>query len=298
MCARAWIAIALLGIGGFAASAGGDSGSCRIGAGDLLHVQVWREPDLSGELRVVEDGTVRHVLVGSVPAAGHTCDQVAEELRERLERDYLREARVLVRVRESVRQQAAVLGAVARPGSHPVRPEMRLLDLLLAAGGPTPDAASQATLLRFGEPAPGEALPEPGERAPREQLRIDLDALLHQGAAEHNPPLRAGDVLVVERRSEDGASLATAEGRVRIVGEVARPGSYSLAEAPTLLDALLAAGGLSEWAAGNRARLVRGSGDERIEERIRLDDVARGRAGAENLELQDGDLLVVPESYF
>lgn len=270
----------------------------RIGPGDRVHVEVWREPDLSGEVRVGDDGTLQHVLAGAVPAAGRSCEQVAEELRGRLERDYLREARVVVRLRESTRHKAALLGAVARPGSHPVRPGMRLLDLLLAGGGPSPDAGDRATLLRFGEPKPGETLPQPGERAPREQLAIDLAALLREGRADQNPPVQAGDVLVVARRSEAGAAPALDEARVRVVGEVVRPGTYVLRQASTALDALLAAGGFSEWAAGNRARLVRGEGEARTEERIRLEDLVRGRDGVENVELRDGDLLVVPESFF
>ncbi len=270
----------------------------RIGPGDRLDVQVWREADLSGEHLVGEDGSLQHVLAGSLPAAGRTLDELADALRESLERDYLREARVVVRLLESVRRRAALLGAVAQPGSHPVRPGMRLLDLLLAGGGTAPDAAGQATLLRFGEPAPGESLPRPGEREPLDQIVIDLDALLGRGAAAQNPPVRAGDVLVVARRSEAGGAVSAGEPRVRIVGEVTRPGSYPLREAPTAIDALLAAGGLGEWAAGNRARLVRGEGAERTELRIRLQDLVRGREGAENLTLRDGDLLVVPESFF
>ena len=60
----------------------------------------------------------------------------------------------------------------------------------------------------------------------------------------------------------------------------------------------LAAGGLSEYAAGNRARLVRGEGAAREETRIRLGDVLQGRTDAANIELRDGDIIVVPESFF
>jgi hypothetical protein len=54
----------------------------------------------------------------------------------------------------------------------------------------------------------------------------------------------------------------------------------------------------SEESAGNRARLVRGDGAARVETRIRLGDVLKGREGAENIELRDGDMIVVPESFF
>jgi polysaccharide export outer membrane protein len=109
--------------------------------------------------------------------------------------------------------------------------------------------------------------------------------------------LAPGDLLVIGAK-ERAVSAPPPVGRVRVVGEVERPGSYPLADAATVLDALLAAGGLSEYAAGNRARLVRGKGAARVETRIRLGDVLEGRGESENIELRDGDMIVVPESFF
>ena len=66
----------------------------------------------------------------------------------------------------------------------------------------------------------------------------------------------------------------------------------------TLLDAVLVAGGLTEYGAGNRARLIRGEGAARSETRIRIGDLLDGRENAENPALRAGDLIVVPESFF
>ena len=63
-------------------------------------------------------------------------------------------------------------------------------------------------------------------------------------------------------------------------------------------DAVLLAGGLTEYAAGNRARIVRGSGERRTETRVRLGDLMSGSADAQNVELKDGDLVVIPQSFF
>src|SRR5271157_2407927 len=67
-----------------ATTARADAGPERIAPGDTIDVQVWQEADLSGPLHVDEDGTVSHVLLGRVAAAGKTCDELAEELRARL----------------------------------------------------------------------------------------------------------------------------------------------------------------------------------------------------------------------
>jgi polysaccharide export outer membrane protein len=269
----------------------------RIGPGDVIEVHVWREPDLSGSYRIGPDGFLHHVLAGAVPASGSDIEELTGRLRETLERDYLREARVSISLVESARRRASVVGAIARPGGYPLREDMRVLELVFAAGGVSEFAGSRAKLLRDASPG-GAAVPAPGGgQAPRQEIPIDLAALLSGSDLSGNLILAPGDVLVISAE-QPVASAAPPKGRVRVVGEVERPGSYPLSDAPTVLDALLAAGGLSEYAAGNRARLVRGAGTARVETRIRLGHVLEGREDSENIELRDGDMIVVPESFF
>lgn len=295
---RRTFALGLLLCAAFVASArGAEASPYRVGPGDVLHVEVWNEPDLSGDLRVDDSGAIHPALVGTLPAADRTCKEIAAQLAKILGREYLREARVVVTLRSSARRRAAVLGAVVHPGTQQLHPGMHLLDLLLAAGGPSPDADSRATLLRFGEPGPGEPAEALGSRAPRKRLRIDLGALLSKGDPAQNPAVEPGDVLVVARRAED-AEPGGLVGSVRVVGEVKHPGRYPLSKAPTALDAVLAAGGFTDFAAGNRARLVRHDAGKREVKSLPLDDIVKGRPGAHNVTLHDGDLLVVPESYF
>jgi len=274
------------------------AGAYRIGIGDVLDVTIWREPDLSGRYTIDASGSLPHVLAGPVPAKGATLVELRSRLVEQLERDYLREARIGVSLVESARRKASILGAVSSPGLYALGEEMRVLELIFAAGGVTDRAADSAMLMRFDPPSPGQVGPA-GAR-PRVRIHVDLEALLERGDLTQNPIVTPGDVLVVSSAPGGVGAPPPADeaGRVRVVGEVERPGSYSLGEAPTVLDALLAAGGLSEYASANRARLVRGQGEQRSETRLRLKDVMHGNAGAENLELRDGDLIVVPESFF
>jgi polysaccharide export outer membrane protein len=282
----------------FAAAARADVSAARIVAGDTVDVQVWQEPDLSGAFRVEDDGALNHVLLGRVPAEGRTVEELADDLRSRLEQSYLRAPRVVVSLQHSARRTASVLGPVERPGAYPVREPMRVLDLLVAAGGLSEGAGSTAVLLRNGPAAHGVAA-APAESGASGPVELDLKALLRGGDASANPPVAPGDVLIVSRSSAGAASMPDGPmQRVRVVGEVARPGTYALGQAPTLLDAVLLAGGLTEYAAGNRARLVRGDGHARLEERIHLDDLLDGDEDASNVELRDGDLIVVPQAFF
>ena len=88
--------------------------------------------------------------------------------------------------------------------------------------------------------------------------------------------------------------------QVRIVGATAKPASIPYRANMTLLDAMIAVGGLSEYAAGNRAKLVRydrNTGKQR-EFKIRLGDLLKSGDISANVRLEPGDVIIIPESMF
>lgn len=86
--------------------------------------------------------------------------------------------------------------------------------------------------------------------------------------------------------------------QVRVIGQVGEPQAVPYREGMTVLDAVLAAGGLGEFAAGNRAKIVRKEGDKEREIRVKLDDLVNKGRMDQNLALKPGDVLVVPETIF
>ncbi len=86
--------------------------------------------------------------------------------------------------------------------------------------------------------------------------------------------------------------------QVKVIGQVKTPESLPFHDGMTVLDAVLAAGGLSEFAAGNRARLVRQDHGKETEIKIKLDDLMNKGDIKQNLPLMPGDILVVPETRF
>jgi polysaccharide export outer membrane protein len=86
--------------------------------------------------------------------------------------------------------------------------------------------------------------------------------------------------------------------QVKIIGQVVRPQAIAFREGMTVLDAVLAVGGLAPFASGNRAKLVRTVNGKPTEIRLRLDDLVNKGEMRHNLELKPGDVLVVPESMF
>jgi polysaccharide export outer membrane protein len=85
---------------------------------------------------------------------------------------------------------------------------------------------------------------------------------------------------------------------VKIIGQVAKPQALPFREGITALDAVLAVGGLAPFAAGNRAKIVRTENGKQRELHIKLDDIINRGDMKQNVLLQPGDVLVVPESRF
>lgn len=87
--------------------------------------------------------------------------------------------------------------------------------------------------------------------------------------------------------------------KVTVIGQVATPGPVAFKEGMTVLDALLAAGGLGQFAAGNRTKLVRkDASGKTTEKKIKAEDLVKKGKLKENMPVRAGDLLIVPESYF
>ncbi|GBD44695.1 Polysialic acid transport protein KpsD [bacterium HR40] len=86
--------------------------------------------------------------------------------------------------------------------------------------------------------------------------------------------------------------------RVRVVGEAAKPQSLVWRPGMTALDAIIEAGGLTEFAAGNRSVLVRRQNGEAVRYRLRLADLLQEGDVAANPELLPGDVIIVPQALF
>lgn len=84
--------------------------------------------------------------------------------------------------------------------------------------------------------------------------------------------------------------------QVRVVGQVRQPAPLAYRQGMTVLDALLAVGGLGDFAAGNRAKIVRTTDGKTQEIRVKADDLVNKGDMSQNRELKPGDVLVVPES--
>ena len=105
-----------------------------IGAGDALNVHVWKEPTLSGTVKVRPDGFITLPLVNEVQVVGLTTGQLRKILEEKY-KDYTIDPFVTIRVEGIASSEVFLVGQVGRPGAFPLNGNETLLQILTRAGG-------------------------------------------------------------------------------------------------------------------------------------------------------------------
>jgi polysaccharide export outer membrane protein len=164
----------------------------RIGVDDRVQVSVWRNPELSATVPVRPDGKISLPLVGDVPAAGRTAEEVGADVRQRLE-TYVRDPQVAVILTElrsnEYLSRVRVTGAVRQPVSITYRQGMTVLDAVLAAGGPTEFASADRTELYRKD---GSAT---------RTFDVRLGKIMKKGELGTNFPVQPGDIIAVPERA-------------------------------------------------------------------------------------------------
>ena len=86
--------------------------------------------------------------------------------------------------------------------------------------------------------------------------------------------------------------------QIRVIGQATRPQALPYRKDMSLMDVLIAVGGVTEFAAGNRATIIRNIDGKQQKLPVRLDDLIKDGDISANLSMRPGDILVVPESFF
>ena len=164
----------------------------KIGVGDALAVNVWRNPELSLNVPVRPDGKISMPLIGDIMAADLTTEQLSKNITESLA-TYIRSPQVTVIVANpsssDFQRRVRITGAVTNPQSLPYREGMTVLDLVLLAGGPNQYASANKAKLY---------------RKVNNELKvypIKLDDLINDGDVETNYALQPSDIVTVPERS-------------------------------------------------------------------------------------------------
>jgi polysaccharide export outer membrane protein len=106
----------------------------RLGPGDVIHVFVFKEPELTVDVPVRPDGKVSLPLIGELSASGKTALELQKEVSQKLTQ-YIAEPSVNVIVKEINSAQVSVLGEVKTPGMYKIKDRATVLDAIAMAGG-------------------------------------------------------------------------------------------------------------------------------------------------------------------
>ncbi|ODU12576.1 MAG: polysaccharide export protein EpsE [Thiobacillus sp. SCN 64-35] len=206
----------------------------RMGTGDVLHITVYGQPDLTTDARVSETGTITFPLIGDVKMADITPAQGETEIAQRLSKGgFIIKPFVTLNVVQYRSQHISVLGRVNRPGQYTLEKISRVTDALALAGGIIIDGADTVTLVRTRD----------GKTTYHD---IDMVALFKPGGEASNELIQDGDIINVARQP-----------MFYIYGEVQRPGAFRLEQNMSVVQALSQGGGLTQRGTQRGIKILR-----------------------------------------
>ena len=249
-----------------------------LGTEDLIEVTVFEVPDLNRTVRIAESGTIALPLIGEMPAAGLTPRELESEIRDLLAAGYVKDPHVSVFVQEHGSKQVSVLGAVGKPGVYQMLGPRTLLQVLAQAGGLTSESGTEIYVIRA---APGGG---------HDRIPVEIDALVTSSDPSLNLSIEPGDVVSVPA---DRMISIFVDGAVRTPGRLEQPASREI----TLMQAVAKAGGGAERANLKKVQVIRkDAGGRQATLVVDLHKVRKGEVP--DPVLADGDVVVVPESFF
>ena len=204
----------------------------KLGPGDAVRVTVFQQPDLTTEARIAERGTITVPLVGEVKVQGMSLAEAGKKIAGEFERgQFLKNPQVHVSLTTLRSSQVSVLGLVARPGRYALDDtSAHLADVIAAAGGIATGGGDTVTVLRAGK-----------------DYKVDMLAKPFK--------LQGGDTVHVERAPV-----------FYIYGEVARSGAYPVLPNMTVMQAIVAGGGITPRGSERRLKLRRSGADGKLVE--------------------------------
>ena len=249
--------------------------SLPISYGDLIEVTVFDTAELSGSLRVNQQGEVVLPLGGVVQVKGLTAAQAGAAIAARLkEAQILLDPHVSVMIVEYQSQGVTVTGEVRSPGIYPILANRTVMDMIALAGGLNENAGKVASVFHRGD----------AEHVRQVVLNVSIQN--PASAVGSSVELEPGDTISVSR-----------SGVIYVVGDVGRPGGFLVEhnDRLTIIQALSLAQGANQTASLGKSELFRNAESGRLIYDVDLKRILKGEAP--DPLLADGDILYVPVSY-
>jgi polysaccharide biosynthesis/export protein len=241
----------------------------KLGAGDLIEVNVYNVPELATKARVSNAGDIYLPLIDYVHVEGLTQEEAQTLIEKRLsDGGFVRNPHVTIFVDEASSQGVTLLGEVAKPGIYQDVGDHSLYEMISQAGGFTASASRSIAILRRNQAEP---------------IRVTLSRNLADDT-KGNVEILPGDTITIPR-----API------IYVVGDVARPAGFAVDNGQlTVLQALALAGGTNRTAKLGAARILRKGPNGMTETKVEIKKMLRAKSP--DVVLQADDILFVPVS--
>lgn len=250
-----------------------DFATLTLGPGYLLNVQVYGEPDLSGQTRIDSAGDITVPFIQTVHVAGTTIAQAQDEIQKQFkDRGILKNPQVTINVEQFATRSATVIGEVQNPGKVELLAPHNLLDVIGLAGGETSLAGNEVEVKHADASGKPSSVYHYSRSSAGDSIR--------------NVMVAPGDTVIVKRT-----------GIVYVLGAVNRPGGYPMQEDGELdvAQAISLAQGLAMQAKTGALRVVKhGSDGQLLEVPVPYDRMMDGKEVP--MKLAAGDIVYVPVS--
>ena len=282
-----------------------------LGPGDLVEISLLDAPEFSGEYSVINDGTIPLPLIGSIYVNNLSID-AAKTLIQDNYRVHLLRPELNLTIKKPRPIKVSLIGEIVRPGIYSLtKSETSILqngpqisnsglptvvDAVQKAGGITQNTnLKDVTLIRR----------LPGFEKESKVTKIDLIDLLFEGNHDQNLYLFDGDIIKFSKAPKlpgytqkiAQANLSPSTINVRIVGQVASPGSIKLKANTPLVQAVLSAGGPIAWKANKGGvNLVRVNSNGTITKKTYKIDLNAPVSYVSNPPLKENDIVYVKSS--
>ena len=265
----------------------------RLGAGDILDVRVFGQPDLNSTVEIDEDGNISSLpfVEDPIPAKCKNEKEVQKVITEAYAK-YILKPRVSVRILERrSRPPAIVFGAVRMPSRVAMNRSLRLHEVLVTAGGVTQNANGTIDILHTETEmcTEGEVAPTAAAVAANHSKESDIGKLesykivdLKGGSDANNPVIRPGDIVIVNEGEP-----------VFITGAVFQPRELVIKEQLTLGRAIAMAGGAQKLANTSQVHIYRKKDGKIGSDDLKFDYDAIRKGKAPDVLLQAYDIVDV-----
>jgi polysaccharide export outer membrane protein len=220
--------------------------------------------------------------LGEIYVQSLSLDEFKQFLYDNMNEKYVKNPQIEVTIADSPNKSVSVLGQVTKPGNYILTHGLTLLKLISQNGGFTTDADTKMVRLVRSR-----------EDGKRETIEVNMDQVI-QGKAQ-DLPLKPGDIIFVDFQSKE-SKKETLVKYITVFGQIARPGNYFFSPNLTLIRLIGEAGGFTSIAATDRVKIIRHSKEGK--QLSFVVNAANIMSGAKDVDVAEGDLIVVPESYF